>query len=167
MIERDHEHIAHRLLGQEGLRQPLEHEAGPLPLLDLDQEAHAVRPGHRQRLGEGRDARAGKGRIEPGAGIELAQGGQIVVGSPAMAVRGAVDDLVMEQHDLGVARQHDVDLAAGGTVPGRRDQCGERVLRCRDAVAAMGADMDPARLGRERTEGHQARAGAMVTARTS
>ena len=73
-------------------------------------------PRRGQRLGQGRNfACRQKPGVEPRAGVEPAQGREVVVRDAAPAVGSAIKDLVMQQHDLIVLRQDDVDLADRGT----------------------------------------------------
>ncbi len=62
---------------------------------------------------------------------------------------GAVEEIVVHQHQFAVGGEHDVDLGGGAAVLAGRSQGGERVLRGCDGVAAVTADMDEAVLGGE------------------
>ena len=139
MIERDHQHLVHRTCAAPSTAASRSiSRSGALALLDLDKQAHA---GERAAVASASarvgTRRARKARVEPRAGVEPAQGREVVVRDAAPAVGGAVEDLVMQQHDLVVPRQHDVDLAHRGAALGRRQQ---RRQACSPARRHCGRD---------------------------
>ena len=123
-----------------------------LEFLDLDHQPEPDLPRVVQRFDERRHALAGEGRPEPRPGVEAVDLGQGQARDEARAVGGAVEEIVMHQHQLTVGGEHDVDLGRGAAGIAGRGQRGERVLRAPNRIAAVTADMDEAVLGGEQAE---------------
>jgi hypothetical protein len=170
VVEGDHEHPVERIGGAQDLAEPLDQELGPFALLDLEEEAEPEPSRGVESLLERGDRRAGERRIHPAPGIEPAELVQAPVGNPALAVVAPAEQLVVAQHDPRVAGEQKVDLAAGGTEPGRGLERRQRVLGRPDRMAAMAADVAATGPGGERLELHGRLApwrGSTVTASAS
>jgi hypothetical protein len=85
--------------------------------------------GEFENLFECRDALAREFAAEPGACVETAQLGQREVVDPALTIRGAIDSVVMNRDEAGVARELQIGLDESGAERDGSTKCGQSVLR--------------------------------------
>jgi ribosomal protein L11 methyltransferase len=105
--------------------------AAPLQL-DVDGQGHGG-----QHLGQCRDALTGELGREPGAGIECAQTSQRMHRDEPTSVGGAIDGIVVQNHDGAVGGELYVQLDHVRAQPLGPYEGGQRVLRGRPARTAM------------------------------
>lgn len=80
----------------------------------------------------------GKALAEPPACIEAPQHFPRGFGHPPMAVGGALQGFVVNQHRYAIGGEHDVELDATAANAHGRLQAGQGILRCQCAPATMG-----------------------------
>ena len=113
-----------------------------LALLDLHVEIRVARQLDELRQGRHADAPAAEGKSlavggEAISGVEPAQLGQAEAFDEARAVGGAVDALIVKDHDLAVARRMQIRLEEAAAKPERSLERRQRVFRPESGAAAV------------------------------